>query len=294
VAFKVHVEDWAGGEGQGKRILTDHWDIRTTVRDEEFRKLLPEFMETSYHQYEKLFPNLKKIDERPLLVYLFQSRREWDAFSTKLSPDKMRTYRRIRQGAFCEGDISVAYYIRRGRTLSVLAHEGLHAYVHRHFRGVLPAWLNEGLATYCESYEYGLSKPKFTPERNEFRLNSLRDALLAKNLVPLKRLLRTHAGRVIRDTSPGVYAYYAQAWSLIAFLRFGEDGKYSQRFEVLLQDLGTERLRVGVGAYIATTRTANGEPMKFGEAVFRKYITEDLETFEKEYTKFMYDLASLR
>ena len=292
--INVQVEEWAGGRGHGQRILTDHWDIRTTIRDEGFLELLPRFMETSYRQYEKLFPNLERKDHRRLVSYLFQSRREWDAFSARLSPKNARIYRRIRSGAYCHQDITVAYYIRRAHTLSILAHEGLHAFVHRHFGGDLPAWLNEGLATYCEGYEYGLAKPKFTPNRNEFRLNSLRQTLLAKNLVPLQELLGTHAGRIVRDASPTVYAYYAQVWGLIVFLRYGEDGKYAQRLEALLRDLGTERFRVGVGAYVAATRTEDGKPISFGEAIFRKYISEDLETFEKEYIASLYEVASLR
>ena len=290
----VEVQDWPGGGANGKQILTDHWDIRTTIRDTEFHKLLPEFMESTYHQYTKLFPNMQTSDSRRLQVYLFQSRREWEAFSAKRFPRKARLYRRIRQGAYCEGDLCVAYYIRRVYTLSVLAHEGLHAFVHRHFAGTLPAWLNEGLATYCEGYEYGVESPKFTPDRNEFRLNSLRAALLGDQLVPLRELLRTHAGEVVRGTSPGVYAYYSQAWALIVYLRHGEKGKYAREFESLLQDLGTERMRVGVGAYVAATRTEDGSPMSFGEAVFRKYISEDLDTFERQYKKYLYEVTSLR
>ena len=292
--INVQVEDWPGGGAQGKRILTDHWDIRTTVRDDEFLELLPEFMEATYRQYEKLFPNLDQGDDRRLLSYLFQSRSEWDAFSARLSPGKVRIYRRIRSGAYCKGDITVAYYIRRAHTLSILAHEGLHAFVHRRFGGDLPPWLNEGLATYCEGYEYGLARPKFTPNRNEFRLNSLRETLLAKNLVPLKVLLGTHSTRIVRDASPTVLAYYAQVWSLVVFLRYGEEGRYADRFEALLRDLGTERFRVGVGAFVAATPTEDGKPISFGEAVFRKYITEDLEAFETEYKKFLYQLASLQ
>jgi hypothetical protein len=293
-AFDVRVEAWPAADGRGKRIVTDHWDIRTTVRDEEFLELLPQFLETSYAQYEKLFPNLDETDARPLVAYLFQTRQEWDAFSHRLSPRNARIYRRIRSGAYCKEDIIVAYYIRRAYTLSILAHEGLHAFVHRRFPGDLPAWLNEGLATYCEGYHYGLSQPKFTPDRNEFRLNSLRESLLADILVPLRRLLSTHSARIVRDTSPTVLSYYAQVWGLVVFLRYGQEGKYAGRFDELLHDLGTERLRVGVGAYVAATRTEDGKPIGFGEALFRKYITEDLDMFEAEYKEYLYEVASLR
>jgi hypothetical protein len=292
--FGVREEAWPAAQGPGKRIVTDHWDIRTTVRDGEFLDLLPQFLETSYGQYEKLFPNTKETDAQPIVVYLFQTRQEWDAFSYKLSPRNARIYRRIRSGAYCKEDTVVAYYIRRAYTLSLLAHEGLHAFVFRRFPGDLPAWLNEGLATYCEGYHYGLSRPKFTPDRNEFRLNSLRDSLLADNLVPLRRLLGTNSARIVRDTSPTVLSYYAQVWGLVVFLRYGEHGKYAERFDALLNDLGTERLRVGVGAYVAATRTEDGQPIDFGEALFRKYITDDLDTFEAEYKKYLYEVASLR
>lgn len=292
--IRVDKEEWPAGGPSGTRLRTEHWDIRTTVRDEGFHDLLPEFMETTYGQYEKLFPNMEKRNKRRLRVYLFQTRNEWEAFSADRFPHKVHLYRKIRQGAYCEKDVPVAYYLGRARTLSVLAHEGLHAYVHRHFRGQLPAWLNEGLATYCECYEYDEHGPKFTPRQNEFRLNSLRDALLRKTLIPLRELLGTHAGKVIQGTSPGVYAYYSQAWALMVYLRYGEREKYARRFESLLQDLGTERLRVGAGAYVAATKARDGEPMPFGEAVFRKYITEDVAAFEEGFEKYLVKIASLR
>ncbi len=292
----IHVDkqDWPAGGPTGKRLITEHWDIRTTIRDEGFLDLLPEFMEATYRQYDKLFPNMEKKDQRPLRVFLFQTRGEWDAFSVRLFPHKARVYRKIRQGAYCEKDMPVAYYLGRARTLSVLAHEGLHAYVYRYFRGHLPAWLNEGLATYCECFEYTEDGPKFTPKRNEFRLNSLRNALGAKTLIPLRELLGTHAGKVIQGTTPGVYAYYSQAWALMVFLRYGENGKYSRRFDGLLEDLGTERLRISAGAYVAATRAKDGGTIPFGEAVFRKYITEDVDSFEAAFKKFLYKISSLQ
>ena len=97
--IQVYKQDWPAGGPSGKRLTTEHWDIRTTIRDDGFLDLLPEFMEAAYRQYEKLFPNMEKKDRRPLRVFLFQTRGEWDAFSARLFPHRARVYRKIRPGA---------------------------------------------------------------------------------------------------------------------------------------------------------------------------------------------------
>jgi hypothetical protein len=292
--FALTIEKWAEAGPSGKRILTDHWDIRTTVRDEEFQRLLPTFMESSHRQYEQLLPALSAREQRPLVVYLFQTRAEWDRFSRKHFPRKAATFSRIQSGAYCEGDLAVCYYIKRDRTLSVMAHEGLHQYISRNYQGEIPAWLNEGLATFCEGYEYKDGLPLFQPNRNEFRLNALRQALLSKQLIPFARLLGTHAGDVIVHANPQVYSYYSQAWALIVYLRTAEKGRYAASFDELLKDLGTGRLRLRAGAYIAARGGADGEPMSFGEAVFRVYITEDVDAFATAYEEYLKKLVDFR
>ena len=292
--FNVHVEDWPDGGPSAKRIVTDHWDIRTTIRDEGFHRLMPTFLELAYQQYQQLLPAVQVTDERPLVVYLFQSRGEWDRFCSRHFPRRIHALRRIQSGAFTVGDLAVCYYIRRDRTLSVMAHEGLHQYLHRNYKGEVPAWLNEGLATYSEGYEYQYKRPLFRPNRNEFRLNSLRRALLREDLIDLPELLGTHAGAVIVHSNPQVYSYYSQAWALIVYLRTGAGGRYAAGFQELLNDMGSGRLRVRAGAYVAAHRQGNGGPLSYGEAVFRVYITEDVAEFERRYQAFLKELVDFR
>ncbi len=292
--FTLTVEDWAEAGPTGKRILTDHWDIRTTVRDEQFQQLLPTFMESAHRQYEQLLPAFSTKEQRPLVVYLFQTRAEWDRFSHKHFPRKAATFSRIQSGAYCEGDLAVCYYIKRDRTLSVMAHEGLHQYIARNHVGEIPAWLNEGLATFCEGYEYKDGLPLFQPNRNEFRLNALRQALLSRQLIPFARLLGTHAGDVIVHANPQVYSYYSQAWALIVYLRTAENGRYAAAFDELLKDVGTGRLRMRAGAYIAARGQQSGEPLSFGEAVFRVYITEEVDAFAEAYEDYLKRLVDFR
>jgi len=52
----------------------------------------------------------------------------------------------------------------------------------------------------------------------------------------------------------------------------------------LLADVGTRRLKIAVRAYRAVTPDSGGLP--YGEVIFRRYITEDLDGFEREYRAF--------
>ena len=137
-------------------------------------------------------------------------------------------------------------------------------------------------------------RPLFRPNRNEFRLNSLRRALLREDLIDLPELLGTHAGEVIVHSNPQVYSYYSQAWALIVYLRTGAGGRYAAGFRELLNDIGSGRVHVRAGAYLAAHRQASGGPLSYGEAVFRVYVTEDVAAFEEGYQEFLKELVDFR
>lgn len=282
------IQDWKFGSTTGKHVQTEHFDIYTTLRDDEFIDMLPLFFESAYHQYTGLIP--PRVDDPPrMTTYLFSTRMEWDAFVRRKWPSRAPIYRRIQSGAFTEETTSVAYYIDRVRTLSVLAHEGFHQYAATHLASDLPAWLNEGLATYCESFEFQDGVPTFVPRRNAGRRRSLQEAFNAKTLLPLRDVLRTHAGEVIVATDRRVYSYYAQAWGLIAFLI--ENPTYGPGFQELLEAVGSRDYRIGIGAYVAASNPVDGKPINAAEAAFRKYIAEDVDGFESEYTEYLRTVA---
>jgi hypothetical protein len=197
----------------------------------------------------------------------------------------------LRNGGYSYRGVSVMEYVATQITFPLFAHEGLHQYLHHHVRTPhIPAWLNEGLAVYCEGQRWGYDPDRnyrvksFDPWYNPARRNQLADALLSDRLYSLRQLLRTHAGEVVRETSRAVQTYYAQVWALTLFLQHGADGKYAEGFARLLQDIGTTDLEQRARAvHIWSEERA----FHFGEALFRSYISEDLDTVEQEYRGFM-------
>ena len=286
--FQLTTSEWKFRGRAGSCLATDHFQIYTTVSDVELREYLPGFLETAYQLYASLLP---APDGSPragtrLQTYVLDNRNEWERFVKERFGERYPIYRKISSGGFTEGRTSVVYNIGRAATLSVIAHEGWHQYVGSQAAVPIPAWLNEGLATYCESVEFRKDKPYFVPQRNTFRLDNLRNALVTGTAMPLRQLLSTNAGEVI-DGRPvaATAAYYAQAWALTVYLRHGAHGRYADRFGTMAADLRNGSMRIKAQA----ARVASPHPSQtsYGEAVFFAYITEDLDAFENELNAYL-------
>jgi len=285
-------EDWQFRSAAGRKFSTEHFDIYSTLVDQPFEDALPGFLEAAHRQYAELLP--PKNTSQRLQTYVFANRRQWERFTHDRFPRRFPVYRQIGSGGYANGNVCVAYYLKsRAPTLSVLAHEGMHQYFAHHFEGPLPAWLNEGLACYCESYELPGGKPRFTPQHNTFRINALREALTLDALLPLEEMLATDAGKVIvAGQSRRIQTYYAQAWAMILFIRDGGDSTYRAGFDRMLDDIVAGRMRET--AQVAKITGPSPSGTSYGEAVFRAYITEDREAFGKSFRAFVMRLAGFR
>ncbi len=288
--FTLVEEEWSYGHRPGRLLVTDHFEIRTTAADAEFVDALPLFLETAYQQYSSLVPAPAGPAEK-LQTYVFANRAEWDRYVREAFPARYPVYARISAGGFAERNQCVAYYMpQRIYTLSIIAHEGLHQYLSAKFRVPVPAWLNEGLACYCETFQFRRGIPMFTPQDNSFRMNSLRQSLAGDSLIPLKEMLATDAGQVIvRNQSAMTRAYYAQAWALVCMLRHGLNGKYRDGFDRMCADMG--RRDSVVRAQAARIAAPDPSATSMGEALFRAYISTDLEGFEREYRQHMREIC---
>ena len=89
-----------------------------------------------------------------------------------------------------------------------------------------------------------------------------------------------------------VQNYYAQEWSIIVYMMQDTMANpYHAGFVLLLQDLGTPEMDRRAKAFMATDSSGD---MSYSEAVFRAYITEDLDTFQKDYEKFLNQFLNLK
>lgn len=299
VAYTTHA--WSQDGLTGRRFSTPHFEIISTLDDAEFEAALPAFLEAAYRRYERTVP----VPQRPggasgadkkLTTYIFGARRQWQRFVQRRYVARYDLYRKIRSGGFTEGAISVSFYTDRSSTLATLAHEGWHQYVGARIDHPPPPWLNEGLACYHEAVEFIGDRPRFTPRRNTFRINSLREALHRDELLTLREIVDVDAGRVIsQDHSRITKTYYAQAWALITFLRHGAGGRYASRFKQLLADIGTGDYRARAGAYGLGRREAEADGahanLTLGRATFEAYFACTPESLADAYYDYLVRLA---
>lgn len=288
---KFTIEDWTYKGAPGQKVVSDHYEIMTTCQRKPFVSALPIFMETCYEEYRKVLPsNTQPIGRMP--AYLFQRRREWERFTNDFTGPRAPTYRRIRRGGYSERGITVSFYTTQSATLSILAHEGLHQYLEATGRSQIPAWINEGLACYFEAFELdSRNRPSFVPLNNTLRRPSMREALSTETLIPLKEILGTHAGEAVHRESSHVRSYYAQEWSLVLFLLDSPaTNRYAPGFKQLLEELGTENMNRKANAYLAADTEGK---LSRGEAIFKAYITEDLEAFESDYRAYLHKILDL-
>lgn len=295
-AFTLTTEPWEFQGTAGQRLLTDHFDIHTTVTDAALVDVLPGFLEACNARYAR-FIAPREANAPRLDTYVFNTRDQWFRFTKAFVPQRAHLYQYISNGGYTDGPTAtgVFYWIGRYQTLAIAAHEGFHQYVARQLPLAVPAWLNEGLATQMEAFEIRDGAPVFEPRKNLFRRNYLRDALATSQdnatsrLIALPELLRMHAGEVITTPDKSTATYYAQVWSLTLFLLEGPNRTYRDAFARLLHEAGREEMRMAVRAYQVARPDAAG--MNLGELVFRAYITEDLEGFRTEYMTFAGKLA---
>jgi len=284
-------EEWNYHGAKGSKLTSEHYSLRTTCMSKGFVDALPGFMESCWTAYEKLVPG--KGTGKPCESYLFGTRRQWERFTEEFAPDRAETYKKIRSGGYSERGLTVSHYDTQRSTLSVLAHEGLHQYLDVTHGKDIPAWLNEGLACYFESFDLDAdNRPAFQPERNSLRSPGLREALQGKSLIPLKEILGTHAGIEVQKRAAHVRNYYAQEWSLVVFLMRDDKGNsYRSGFRQLLDELGTEAMTRKARALMAAD--TNGD-MSSGEAVFRAYVSDDLDGFQTEYEAYLYQFLDMK
>lgn len=283
---------WRFENSDGLELISRHYVLRTTFKDSDFVRALPAFLETCWDAYAQLLPATNEPAE-PLQTYLFLERRDWEHFTEAFSPIRAPTYKLIRAGGYTERGVTASHHSgSKASTCSVLAHEGLHQYLDATHGKPIAAWLNEGLACYFEGFDLDAhNRPVFTPEKNFQRSGQLREAVVGGKAIPLSDILGTHAGIEVHKTSRHVRTCYAQWWALVLYLmQPPHKNPYHDAFRNMLRELGSEAMTRRTQAFLAADTDGRLTP---GEAVFRAYISEDLERFQADYDRFVRELLQL-
>ena len=154
----------------------------------------------------------------------------------------------------------------RRRVHHVLQHEGFHQVAYAYFGTDLPIWVNEGLAeVFGEAILVG--RELVIGQTNPRTLDALRTAIDQNRHISFREMLTmdtaTWNARV-RDGNARLQ--YQQAWSMVHFLIYGENGKYVGAFDRYLRFLN-----LGHNSY---------------DAFVRGFGTDDIDSFERRWIEY--------
>jgi hypothetical protein len=282
------VSKWSNSYGQGILITTNHYDIYTTLMEPLMLRQIPAFMESAHRAYQQQLPKPIKTETR-LKVYLFEDRDQWERFTRDFAGVNADAYMQITKGAYYLNGACVTYNIGRTSTFSVLAHEGWHQFNSKHFAFRLPSWLDEGIATLFEKSKYEKGNFSFQPGMNLGRLGALKQSIISKNMIPLRRLIALNPGQVVHNTD-SVTAFYSQSYALVRFLREDDYGRRLRKYQNLL--LGALRGTWKIDPRLKEIAANRNIPItvQFNDYVstklFELYIGEDFNTIEKQYRAY--------
>ena len=291
------VETWENQFGPGLKMTTAHYEIYTTLLEPLMLSQVPGFVESAYRGYQNQLP--KPIETAaPFTLYIFADRQQWETFTISFVGPQAPLYLKIKVGAYFLNGSCVAYNIGRERTFASIGHEGWHQFNSRLFKYRLPSWLDEGVAMMFETSQYEQGLFAFQPDRNGYRLGSLKKILLKNKTIPLRELVGINPGEVVTEGDDAVSAFYSQAYALVRFLREDNYGKRLSSYQKLLFDgLNGQWPLDETGQRIAADRNIPmtiGWNRMVGSMLFEKYIAGpeqnrgggNYEKIEKEYLTF--------
>lgn len=295
------VEPWRSSTREGERLVTPHFRIHTTMRSEEFKRLMAVFSERAMEHWTTSLAPLPAPD-RALDTYVFGSRDEWAAHTRVKLGTEAGAYLALGRGGYTSNAEAILYDIGPGDTLTILAHEGWHQFTQSLFRQELPPWLEEGIAAYMEGHRISpkSGEPVFTPWRNFERFGELRDAVRRGRTVPIDQILDSTAQEYLADGRDRLLTYYAQVWALVHYLREGEDGAYESGLSRLLRDCIDGRVADTLRsapmpqdeARALDRALRRGTRLVPGRYWIRAYFTPDLERFASGYRTFVDDVVA--
>lgn len=294
-------EPWQSSTREGERIVTRHFRIHTTMRSEEFKRLMAVFSERALAHWTTSLATLPA-PGRPLDTYVFGSRDEWAAYTRSKLGTEAGAYLALGRGGYTSNAEAILYDIGPGDTLTILAHEGWHQFTQSLFKQELPPWLEEGIAAYMEGHRISpeSGEPVFTPWRNFERFGELRDAVRRGRTVPIDQILDSTAQEYLADGRDRLLTYYAQVWALVHYLREGDDGAYGSGLARLLGDCIAGRVSDTLRsapmpqdeARALDRALRRGTRLVPGRYWIRAYFTPDLERFAAGYRSFVDDIVA--
>ena len=275
----------------GSLITTPHYSLHSTLEDGWLSEKMPAYLESALEHYRTAIIDLP-LPEDSLETYILGERAQWQAFTRKLLPGEAGLYLSLGKGGFTTRGRAVLYDIGRWDTLCITAHEGWHQFCQNTFKESLPAWMDEGIATYMEGcrFERAYEIPRFMPWRNFERFNELRSCHRNRELIPLPELLTRSPEYFLKQGTDSLLGYYAQVWALTHFFMEAEGGRYRPAMEAALRDAFNGQLgrtlieSPRLGSITNRRRAAKGAR---GIAVAVVYFNPDLDELQAQFDEFL-------
>jgi len=123
----------------------------------------------------------------------------------------------------------------RSRVFHVIQHEGFHQFAHSRFVGSLPPWLNEGLAEYFGE-AIVVEGRVIIGQSSTGPVERIKKAIEQNQTIEFLRMLTMTGDEWnanVRAGNAGVQ--YMQAWSMVQYLSWADNGRYQRAFEGYIQ-----------------------------------------------------------
>ncbi len=281
------VGTWAYDDQPAKMLISAHYQIHTTIEDDETIQQLPQLMEGALTRYHEFTPGLP-LTGRPMDCYIFRTRTEWNDFTQRRTGQDSAIYMQIRSGGYTVNDLFVSYYIGRASTYSVAAHEGWHQYCGRHFKGRLPPFLEEGISCMFESITWQGKLPRWNLSINPYRAQTLRKAIDAEALWPLDKLIATHAGDIVGERMEKIDAFYAQSWAFARFLWEADNARYRPAFQRWMTETANGTVHDATHSHNRASYPWNRKAV---QPMMEYYLDMPLPEIDRAFNAYMHHIA---
>ncbi len=291
---EVRRSPWNSENSVGEQLNTKHYRIYTTAKRPTIINYLPGYMEAAHENYRRLTGLSERTYDKPSVIYMMGSRQEWVVLTKNVIHAHRDIYLSIEAGGYCYKGICVFWDLGGRGTFSVAAHEGLHQFLYRRMRNHLPMWAEEGLCVSAEGHEITARSVRFTPDDNPFRFSSLRKAILREYWMPIRKLLPLDGGDLATGGTARAVGYYAQLWALSMFLR--SHPVYGDGLKRMIEDAERGGFREELDIPPEQWRTLRGRRYNrvVSAPLFRHYITDDLDDFDRQFEDFARRFAGLK
>jgi len=278
-ARSLSTEAWTFEGQRGLLLKTPHHHLHTTLTDAARAERLVSLMESMLAVYRGMFQSdttTLPLPNGPMPIFLLRDRGQWERQTRQTLGEQAAPLLAMPRGGFAIGGRIIMYDLGQRDTAALLAHEGWHQYVQTTFKGVLPAWLDEGIATVMEGHHWeivrgtAIAAPVFNTWANTERFDELRRVVERRGLWTLDRLIIGHTP--MSTTHDDALAYYAQAWALTLFLLQGQGGSFREGLKSLVSDAASGEMEQRILRSMPTNATSEVTDATLQLAIFRAYF----------------------